>query len=133
MPFTLGPKSLSRLVGVHPDLVRMVQLAITLSAVDFAVLPSVRTQAQEAEEVKEHKSTTMHSRHLPNLQGYSCAVDLGAWVGGKLTWEPVTIYASIWQAMQSAADQLQLPIEWGGAWVTFKDYDHFQLPWSSYP
>lgn len=133
MAFFLSPTSVQHLVGVHPDLINVVERAIGITTVDFMVLASVRTLAQEAQLVKAHKSTTMHSRHLPNMDGYSCAVDLGAMVDGALVWEPISLYAGIWAAMQQAAKDLGIPLEWGGNWTTFKDYDHFQLPWVQYP
>ena len=43
MPFVLGSKSLAKLNGVHPDLVKVVKAAIKLSEVDFTVLEGLRT------------------------------------------------------------------------------------------
>ena len=37
MSYTLSARSRSRLVGVHPELVRVVELAIRLTTVDFVV------------------------------------------------------------------------------------------------
>ena len=38
MGYRLGKRSLKRLEGLHPDLVRVVKKAITLTNVDFTVL-----------------------------------------------------------------------------------------------
>lgn len=38
------------------------------------------------------------------------------------------LYYKIADAMKQAADELRIPIEWGGDWRTFKDGPHFQLP-----
>jgi peptidoglycan L-alanyl-D-glutamate endopeptidase CwlK len=35
--------------------------------------------------------------------------------------------------MQSAAKDLNVPLEWGGDWTSLKDGPHFQLPWKDYP
>lgn len=43
------------------------------------------------------------------------------------------LYYKIADAMKQAADELRIPIEWGGDWRTFKDGPHFQLPWAQYP
>ena len=36
-------------------------------------------------------------------------------------------------AMKAAALELQVAIEWGGDWKSFKDGPHFQLTWEEYP
>ncbi len=131
--FALGERSLQRLEGVHPDLIRVVQAAITLSTTDFTVIQGVRTETEEAACVAGGASTTMHSRHLPNQDGLGCAVDLAAWVNNSVAYVPLTLYDQIADAMKSAALEVGVPIEWGGDWTTFKDYGHFQLPWVSYP
>lgn len=44
MAFTLSKASLANLAGVHPDLVRVVKRAITLTKVDFKVIEGVRSK-----------------------------------------------------------------------------------------
>jgi len=46
MAYILGAKSLARLSGVHPDLVRVIKRAITISKVDFMVIEGVRSREQ---------------------------------------------------------------------------------------
>jgi peptidoglycan L-alanyl-D-glutamate endopeptidase CwlK len=41
--FTLSQRSLDRLVGVHPDLVRVVHGALAVSKVDFVVIEGLRS------------------------------------------------------------------------------------------
>jgi len=66
-------KSLAALEGVHPKLVQLADEAIKYF--DFAVLNGVRTEAQEAEYVKQGLSTTMNSKHLKQADGYGHAFD----------------------------------------------------------
>lgn len=40
-----------------------------------------------------------------------------------------SVYHKLADAMKQAAKELNVPIEWGGDWRTFKDGPHFQLPW----
>lgn len=127
MTYILGKKSKSRLVGVHPDLVKVVSRAIELTDVDFIVLEGVRTAARQAELVKSGASQTLKSRHLTGH-----AMDLGASVGGHIRWD-WPLYHKIAAAVKAAAEELQVPIEWGGDWKTFKDGPHYQLPWKKYP
>lgn len=127
MPFILGTKSLKTLKGVHPDLVAVVALAISLSEVDFTVLEGLRTLERQKELVKAGASRTLRSRHLTGH-----AVDLGALVGGKVRWD-WPLYDKIAKAMKAASKKTGTPVEWGGDWKSFKDGPHFQLPWGQYP
>lgn len=124
--FILGSRSLSRLKGVHPDLVLVVKRAIQLTEVDFSVLEGLRTRTRQLELVRAGASQTMNSRHLTGH-----AVDLGAYVNGKVRWD-WPLYYKIAGAMKRAARELEVPLEWGGDWKSFKDGPHFQLPWKDY-
>ena len=125
--FVLSKKSLDRLTGVHPDLVRVVKRAIEITTVDFAVLEGVRSKSRQEQLVKAGASQTMNSRHITGH-----AVDLGAYVSGSVRWD-WPLYHKIADAMKQAAAELGVPIEWGGDWRTFKDGPHFQLPHKEYP
>jgi peptidoglycan L-alanyl-D-glutamate endopeptidase CwlK len=125
--FSLGPRSKMRLKGVHPDLVKLVERAIQVSDVDFTVLEGLRSIDRQRELVKAGASQTLKSRHLTGH-----AVDLGAWVDNQVDWS-WPLYSKINLAMLAASIELQIPIEWGGNWKTFKDGPHWQLPWKEYP
>lgn len=127
MTYSLSKKSLSKLEGVHPDLVAVVRRAIEVTTVDFTVLEGLRTSDHQRELVSRGASRTLKSRHLTGH-----AVDLGAWVAGEVRWD-WPLYHKIAAAMKEAAAELEIPIEWGGDWTTFKDGPHFQLPWEKYP
>ncbi|CCN38217.1 conserved hypothetical protein [Vibrio nigripulchritudo SO65] len=127
MAYLLGKRSRQHLVGVHPDLVRVVERAINITSVDFAVLEGLRTIERQRRLLRSGASTTLRSRHLTGH-----AVDLGAWVDGTVDWS-WSLYYKIADAMKQAAEELRIPIEWGGDWRTFKDGPHFQLPWAQYP
>lgn len=134
MTFGLSKRSLSRLEGVHPDLVRVVKRAIQITAVDFTVTEGARTREKQEQLIRAGASLTLHSRHLPeaNKCGLACAVDLAAMVGGEIRWD-WPLYGVLNEAMQKAGKELGVPIEWGGSWRTLKDGPHFQLPWKDYP
>lgn len=125
--FVLGPRSLSKLTGVHPDLVRVVKRAIKLTDTDFVVTEGLRTLARQKELMASGASQTLRSRHLTGH-----AVDLAACVGTQVRWD-WPLYTRLDLAMQAAARECGVPIEWGGAWRTLKDGPHWQLPWSEYP
>jgi peptidoglycan L-alanyl-D-glutamate endopeptidase CwlK len=125
--FKLSARSLSRLEGVHPDLVRVVHRAIQNSTVDFAVLEGLRTLERQQQLVKAGASLTLKSRHLTGH-----AVDLGAMVDGKIRWD-WPLYYKIAEAMKDAARDLKVSITWGGDWTMFKDGPHYELNRKVYP
>ena len=125
--FKLGKKSIERLQGVHPDLVRVVERAIELSTVDFTVLEGLRSPERQQTLVASGASQTLNSRHITGH-----AVDLGAWVDNQVDWS-WPLYHQIANAMKAAATELGIPIVWGGDWKTFKDGPHFELDRRYYP
>ncbi len=125
--YSLGKRSRERLNGVHPDLVKVVERAIEISTVDFAVLEGLRTPERQKVLMEAGASQTLNSRHITGH-----AVDLGAWVDGEVRWD-WPLYNQIAKAMKAAAAELAIPVEWGGDWRTFKDGPHFQLPRKQYP
>ena len=125
--FKLGKKSIERLQGVHPDLVRVVERAIDLTPVDFTVLEGLRSPERQQTLVASGASQTLNSRHITGH-----AVDLGAWVDNQVDWS-WPLYTKIANAMKAAASELGVSIVWGGDWRTFKDGPHFELDRKFYP
>lgn len=121
MSFKLSNRSLKNLVGVHPDLVRVVKQAIIISPIDFAVTEGVRTIERQKMLVEAGASLTMNSQHLIGR-----AVDLAAIVDGKVSWD-LPLYHKLAQAMKAAANYCMVEIRWGGDWENFKDCPHFEL------
>ena len=125
--FTLGSKSKSKLIGVHPDLVAVVERAMEISTEqDFTVLEGLRTKERQRRLVRDGKSQTMNSRHLTGH-----AVDLAPVVNGSISWD-WDYYWELERVMKQASKELGVPIEWGGDWITFKDGPHWQLPRKRY-
>lgn len=110
MTYQLGKRSLTNLAGVHPDLVKVVKRAITISTIDFTVTEGLRTKARQAQLFKAGASQTMNSRHITGH-----AVDLAAWVEGGIRWD-WPLFHKLAKAMKSAAAELNVPIIWGGVW-----------------
>lgn len=124
---TLDKRSQANLVGVHPDLVAVVEAALQISPITFVVTEGLRTLARQRSLVASGASQSMKSRHLTGH-----AVDLAAKINGVVRWD-WPLYAQLAKAMKTAAAARGTPLEWGGDWRTLKDGPHFQLPWSNYP
>ncbi len=110
MTFRLSQRSRNNLVGVRTDLVAVVERAIELTRVDFAVTEGVRTTARQRELVAKGASHTMNSKHITGE-----AVDLVAFLGGRISWE-LNLYDDIAEAMREAAIEYNTSIRWGAAW-----------------
>ena len=122
--YSLSFRSRQRLSGVHPDLVAVVKGAIGITKQDFSVLEGIRSVERQRELFKSGASTTMNSRHIAGH-----AVDLAPY---PVSWDWEYFYP-IADAMKQAAEELDVDLEWGGDWNTFKDGPHFQLSRKSYP
>lgn len=93
----------------------------------FAVTEGLRSLDQQKKDLAAGKSQTLRSRHL---DGH--AVDLVVLTDGAIcwAWPPYHVLA---EQMEAAAARCNVPVEWGGDWLTFKDGCHWQLPWGNYP
>ena len=119
--FKLSKKSLDVLSTVHVDLQQIVKKAITISEIDFGVTEGIRTISQQMTYVKKGVSKTYNSYHL-----HGHAIDLFAWVDNKVNWSP-KYYHKINTAMQSAANDLNIKLTWGGNFKSFFDGCHWQI------
>jgi len=129
---TLNERSKKNLDGVHPNLLKVLEMAIT--EVDFTVTEGVRTVARQQELYAQGRTTTgkivtnadgvkVRSNHQPKEDGYGYAVDIYANPINVNDSTRIGIVASI---IKRTAKSLGLTIEWGGDWK-MKDYPHFDL------
>lgn len=131
--FQFGAASKSKLVGVHPDLVRVAERAIQISKIDFGIAEGVRVYERQVELVQQKKSTTLHSKHLIQTStGYGHAIDTYALVNGKATYN-WRYYGPIVQAFIEAGTALGVQLRFGHLWQTFNDSVHIELNGKYYP
>jgi len=128
--FSLSKRSRDKLLGVHPDLIRVVQHAITITPVDFSVVEGLRSYWKPLEYFTTGKSKTMNSRHLT---GHAADIVplLDEKKDGNINavdrYDQVAI-RKLAPFIKKAAKSLGVPIEWGGDWQSFPDGPHWQLP-----
>lgn len=130
MPFSLNEKSVLKLAGVHPDLIKVVRRAAQLmpeGPLEFIVTEGLRSVERQKQLYAAHATRTMKSRHLTGH-----AVDLAAMLQGEVRWD-WPLYDKIADVMLAAAGELQVAIVWGGSWTSFKDGPHFELNRNFYP
>ena len=137
--FKFSKRSLDNLVGVHPDLVRVVMRALEISRQDFYVECGVRTQEEQNRLYAQGRKTpgpivtwTLNSKHIPGDDGYGRAVDL---VPFPVDWNDTRKFDAIMVAMMRAAKELNVRIRWGADWdrdgrpreAGESDSPHFEL------
>lgn len=119
MSFKLGRKSVRELRKVHPDLVKVVQHAITITEQDFTVFDGIRTAAEQNALFKRGASQIdgyfRIGKHQVQASGYGEAVDLVPWIGGRPVWDWNAIYL-IAEAVVISAREFDVPLRWGGCW-----------------
>lgn len=123
MTYTPGQRSLDRLKGVHPDLVRVVKRAIELTKVDFTVGEGVRSAERQASLYAQGRTRpgpkvtwVKVSNHQVKPDGLGHAVDLWALVNGEINWGDVPSYDAIADAMMQAAKEIGVHIRTGSDW-----------------
>lgn len=129
MSYKLGTSSSKKLMTCTFSLQKVVEIAISISDVDFSVVEGVRTEAQQRLNIKNGVSWTMNSKHLANANGKARAVDIYPWVNGRTSHDPEH-YKRIARAMFMAAAREGVEIWWGGFWKggePFKDAPHWEL------
>lgn len=115
--FTFGASSEKELIGVKPELVAIVRLALKVSTQDFTVHDGIRSIAEQRHYVAIGTSQTMDSMHLPQRDGFGHATDLVPFIGGRPAWDWEGCYRVALAVDQAATDLgFAKNIRWGGAW-----------------
>lgn len=127
---TFGTESEKMLVGVHPTLVSICRMAIKV--MDFSVVDGVRTLEEQRANLARGKSWTMDSKHLPQADGFSHAVDLAPY---PTVWADTEEFCVLAGVMKAAAFTAGVVLRWGGDWNSnmstldeaHRDFGHFEL------
>lgn len=137
--YSFGKTSRSRLDTVHPDLVRVVERALSFGIMDISIIEGNRSIERQQELFHDGKSEIdgvnrlgKHN-HLPSL-----AVDImpyPAVVNGVNVWADNQRWNQLSGLMLAAASLEGVDIRWGGDWdgdgnnadSNFNDYPHYEL------
>jgi peptidoglycan LD-endopeptidase CwlK len=130
---------------LHPDLRKGLNVAIQLTPFPFRVICGPRSLEEQKRLLKIGASKTLKSRHIPKVPkggkiAYSHAfdaiplfdVDGDGKIENSEFWH-WPLYHKLAPFMKQAFAEVDVPIEWGGDWRSFKDGPHWQLPWKAYP
>lgn len=130
---TWSDRSLKNLMGIHPDLRRVMDRALKDSPIDFVVIDGLRTIERQRQLVAAGASKTMKSRHLTGH-----AVDLVPLLDldrdGKIETSEmfnVPLMRQLHQHIEAAFNAENVKFEWGGDWGW--DFPHYELDRRVYP
>ena len=128
MMYKFGERSERNLQGVHPDIVRVCRRALAYGILDFSVICGLRTVAEQERLFAQGRTEpgpkvtwTLKSRHLPQKDGYSHAVDLAPY---PIDWENEDHFWMLRGVMLAAAREEGVDIEY---LPSGRDLPHFQL------
>ncbi|QDP85180.1 M15 family metallopeptidase [Chryseobacterium sp. SNU WT5] len=145
MKYQLSKRSLDNLVGVHPNLVKVMKAAIANSPVDFTITEGLRTTERQKNLFAQGRTkpgmkvTNANGvKNLSNHQdeadgrkdGLGQAVDLYPFFEGKVQVhhkDTIKNLKIIADHVKVTAKQLGIKITWGGDWKSPYDPPHFQL------
>lgn len=113
--------------GIHDNLIKMGDLALTICPIDFGYPKDAgkRTTERQFELFHDGKSKC-DGRLLRSYHQSGRALDFYAYVDGKASWDKLHL-ALVGASHLQAASILGFGAEWGGLWTSFKDYPHIQL------
>lgn len=140
MNYKLGERSLKNLDGVHPNLVKVMKVAIVNSPVDFTITEGVRTLKRQQElyaqgrtkpgiKVTNADGIKNKSNHQAKADGFGHAVDLYPFFLGQVQVnhkDTIKNLKLISDHIKKVAKELGIGITWGGDWK-FVDCPHFEL------
>jgi len=115
------------MITADPRLVQIAFEAIKISKVDFGI-------PQFGGKRTKQEQTALHNKGVSNCDGIinkskhqsGLALDVYAYVDGKASWKTEHL-TSVAVAMLQAASILGYKLSWGGLWVNYRDFPHFQL------
>ena len=108
--YFLNERSETMLKEVQPGLAEVVRRAVAISDLEIQVIHGKRTLDQQDEFFRKGATRGTQSVHL-----YGYAVDLMPIVEGRPCME-AEVYDEVAMCMKLAAEDLNTPIRWGGAW-----------------
>lgn len=128
--YKFSNKSLEKLNTCHPDIQKVMQEVIKHT--DCTIIEGVRTKETQEEYVRTGKSKTMNSKHLPQADGCSHAVDVMAYPIKWSDWKRNCYFAGFVMATaKSMGINLRSGIDWDSDFDisehSFLDGPHFEL------
>ena len=130
IPYKLSAIGQARLAKAHPKLQEL--LREMLWYVDFSLIESTRSLEQQRANLERGVSKTLKSKHLPDADGFSHAVDIWPYPAPKKLNGELDSSSKAWDELALVAfycaGKLDFEgLEWGGLWKSLVDKPHYQM------
>lgn len=122
MAAVLSAASRQKLASCHHELVRLVE-ALVEDGIPLHVICGHRGKAEQDKAFAEGKSQLPWPESGHNVLP-SVAVDL---VPNPLDWNDIPAFKRLGVAVKEMAKKLGIELIWGGDYVSWKDYPHWEL------
>ena len=127
MTYKLSARSYERLKGVDNRIFNIIELALTISAIDFGIPESGGLRgAREQRKLFDKRLSKCDGTEIKSEHQSGLAFDVYAYVDGKASWDRYHL-TQVAAAILQAASLLGYPLAWGGLWASWQDFPHFQL------
>lgn len=125
--YKLSSKSKERLEGVDERLIKVIDLALTITNIDFGIPGDggLRT-AERQKELFDKKVSKCDGYINKSYHQTGKAFDVYAYVNGRASWDRNHL-TQVAAAILQAAGMLGYVVEWGGLWKGFTDMPHFEI------
>lgn len=131
--FYFGSTSRKRLETCHPDIQKLMALALDKTEEDFTILQGVRGEQEQNKLYEEGRTKVKFPNSKHNITP-SMAIDIAPY---PIDWNNADRFHKLAKVVFEAAEELGLNIRWGGDWdkdgdttdQTFNDLPHFELYW----
>lgn len=136
--FKFSRSSKKNLKGCKESVINLANRAISKSKYDFGIpqYGGLRT-AQEQNNLfhKIPKVTHLDGFKRKSYHQTGWAFDIFIFHDGKACWDCIEKYKAVWKVIETEFYLMKKEglfeknqfIEWGGNWIRFKDYPHFQI------
>ena len=108
--YFLSDECENKLSNIHPGLAEVVRRAQAIADIQLVVIHGKRTASEQEEFFRKGVTSGNMSPHL-----YGTAVDILPMIHGRFSPEAEAA-DEVATVMRYAADDLNIPIRWGGAW-----------------
>lgn len=116
-----GKNSLKQLATMRPDLQKVFNEAI--QEIDFSLLCGFRNEKDQNEAYEKGASKL----RWPKSRHNTSPSEAGDATPYPLNWGDIESFKKLAAVIKKAAKKVGVEVEWGGDWVKFPDYPHWQL------
>ena len=132
--FHLSRRSRTRLNGVEPILIEIIEDSLKVSPYDFGIprYGGLRSESDQNELYAQGRTapgniiTHIDGTIRKSYHQTGKAFDVFGYVNGKATWDE-DILTAIAETIIDVSDSKGICIQWGGHWKRFKDLPHYQI------